>query len=29
MALLVVAFALTVLMLWRAPALMGGEGENS
>src|SRR5215207_4156053 len=29
MALLVVAFALTALLLWRAPALMGGEGENS
>lgn len=29
MALLVVAFALTALMLWRAPALMGGEGENA
>jgi multiple sugar transport system permease protein len=29
MVLLVVAFLLTVLMLWRAPALMGGEGENA
>jgi hypothetical protein len=29
MVLLVVAFLLTVLMLWRSPALMGGEGENS
>lgn len=28
MVLLVVAFLLTVLMLWRSPALMGGEGEN-
>jgi hypothetical protein len=29
MALLVVAFVLTAVMLWRAPALMGGNEENS
>ncbi len=28
MVLLVVAFLLTVLMLWRAPALMGGDGDK-
>jgi multiple sugar transport system permease protein len=28
MALLVVAFALTALLLWRAPALMGGDGDK-
>jgi multiple sugar transport system permease protein len=29
MALMVVAFVLTALMLWRAPALMGEDGENT